>query len=119
MPSKDYTQTERKSKRDTWFSPWLIETTDTADERVFERNSWESAVALQALFEVFENIEPTEVNDGCVPIDVAIEGKPAIATYLLGANDLSPEQVASCMDVERSTVMKYLARFRPDTFSGN
>lgn len=90
---------------------------ETSDGRRFERNDRQSAIALATLFEVFDEIYPAEQKEGYVPLHVALRGKPAIATYLVGVHELSEEEVASEMQVKSSTVRKYLTRFKPYTSS--
>jgi len=90
---------------------------ETSDGRRFNRNDRQSAIALATLFEVFDEIYPSEQKEGYLPLDVALRGKPAIATYLIGVHQLTEGEVASEMQVKSSTVRKYLTRFKPYTSS--
>lgn len=90
---------------------------ETSDGRRFERNDRKAAIALATLFEVFDELQPSERKDGFVPVEVALEGKPAIATYLVGVHEMTAREVAEVMGVNPATVQKYLTRFKPYTNS--
>lgn len=53
------------------------------------------------------NLESREA----VPVEVAVEGKPAVAAYLYGIYQYDRSEIAKIMDVDQSTVGKYLRRF--------
>ncbi|MFA1610148.1 hypothetical protein [Halobellus rubicundus] len=83
-----------------------------AEEIEFVRQEWEQARSLAIILNRdYEYVAYAE--DGMVPQELAIEGKPAIATYLCGVHENSTEEVAEMMDVQRDTVVKYLSRFDP------
>jgi hypothetical protein len=90
---------------------------ETADGRRFKRGDRQSAIALATLFEIFDELSPSERKEGYVPLCVALKGKPAIATYLMGVHELAEEEVADMMEVKPPTVRKYLSRFKPYTES--
>jgi hypothetical protein len=90
---------------------------ETSDGRRFERDDRQAAIALATLFEVFDELHPSEQKEGYVPLQIALKGKPAIATYLIGVRELSEEEVAEVMQVKPPTVRKYLSRFKPYTKS--
>jgi DNA-directed RNA polymerase specialized sigma24 family protein len=88
---------------------------ETPDGRRFLRNDRKSAIALATLFEVLDQLEPSEAKEGHVSVEAALRGKPAIATFLIGVHEMSMEEVATVMDVAEPTVQKYISRFKPYT----
>ena len=93
---------------------WFVES--AAGERI-ERETRGSAVALATLFERMGQIEMVEDRDDVVPTRIAIEGMPAIVTYLRGVHQMSKGEISEELNVTDETVSKYITRFRPHTRS--
>lgn len=74
-------------------------------------DDFRAAMACAAVFEEYGEIE-TDVSESLVPVEVALDGNEAIASYLCGVHQVSREETAKIMDVEADTVTKYLNRFR-------
>jgi len=83
----------------------------TNEGESFDRDDYRLARALAVLLETYEDIDLTL--DKGVPTRIALDGVPAIATYLHGAQERSRSEVAEIMDVSEKTVLKYLNRFSP------
>jgi hypothetical protein len=49
-----------------------------------------------------------------IPLDVATEGKPAIAAFLMSVHSLRRDDIADRLDVTTDTARKYLTRFDRD-----
>lgn len=81
-------------------------------ERV-ERNTSGAATALATLVDQLGGVGLYEDHKDVVPTKVAIEGMPAMATYLRGVHQMSKEEIADELEVTQETVTKYLTRFRP------
>lgn len=47
-----------------------------------------------------------------IPLDVVVDGKPAVATYLYSVEEWDSESVADRLDVSRRTVWDYLSEIR-------
>lgn len=82
------------------------------DELKFVRDDYRMALALGAVGEAYDEVDLSLGKT--VPIPVALDGKPAIASYLHGVQERPKPEVAEIMDVSEKTVTKYLSRFRPD-----
>jgi len=96
--------------------PWeYIVTTSPeyfVEEIEFVRQSGHQARSLAIILDRdYELVAYAE--EGMVPQEIAIEGKPAIATYLCGVYEYTTEEIGEMMNVQRDTVVKYLARFDP------
>jgi hypothetical protein len=76
----------------------------------FIREGWRQARSLAKILNR-DYWLVVESEEGTIPTEIAIEGKPAIATFLCGVHELPPEQIAKRMNITRDTVLKYLARF--------
>ncbi|WP_256544831.1 hypothetical protein [Halobellus inordinatus] len=82
------------------------------EEIDFVRQEWHQARSLATILNLdYQYVAYAE--DGMIPQDLAIEGKPAIATYLCGVHEYTTEHIAEMMEIQRETVVKYLARFDP------
>jgi predicted DNA-binding protein (UPF0251 family) len=68
-------------------------------------------IARTALISRFGELE-IECPPDKIPTEIAVDGKPAIASYLYGIHELRKEEIAATMDISKSTVKKYLRRFR-------
>jgi hypothetical protein len=68
-------------------------------------------ISHTALISRFGELE-TECSPDKIPTEVAVDGKPAIASYIYGVHELPKEEVADTMDISESTVTKYLHRLR-------
>ena len=90
---------------------------ETSDGDQFKQDGRDTAIALATLLERINDVEVIRQRTDVVPISVAVEGKPAIATYLRGVHEMSIEEIADQMKIKRRTVKKYLNRFRPYTDS--
>jgi DNA-directed RNA polymerase specialized sigma24 family protein len=101
----------RQDKSGTWRFYYEIE---DSDGRTFERDERRPAVALAALIDVVD-LDVDNKQEGFVPVEVAVEGQPAIATYLVGVHEYSAKQAGEAMGVEIETIEKYLSRFKPHT----
>lgn len=64
---------------------------------------------VEAYGEVYSQDDWSEI-----PIEIALDGNTAIATYLHGVHELPREKIAEIMDVEEVTITEYLRRFRPE-----
>ena len=101
---------EGKQLSDYWVrGPYTIR----ADGLEIVRNDYLAAKSLAALLDVNKDVQ-LDVERDLLPIEVAIDGKPAIATYLSGVHEYSKEDISELLDVKERTVTKYLGRFRPD-----
>ena len=76
-----------------------------------ELENYRMALARAALHEVYGEVNVS--TDDALPISVALDGSPAIATYLHGAQERPRSEVAEVMGVTEKTVLKYLNRFDP------
>lgn len=91
---------------DGWVkSPYEVHTNEGIS---FERDGYRMARALAVLLETYKDIDLTLKNG--IPTQVALDGAPAIATYLHGAQERPRSEVAEIMDVSEKTVLKYLNR---------
>lgn len=78
-----------------------------------ERDTIGAAMALATLVDQLGGVAMYEQHKDVVPTKVAIEGMPAIATYLRGVHQMPREKIAEELEVTQETVTKYLTRFRP------
>lgn len=93
-----------------WVSPpYEVQTSE--GDTTFDRDDYQAARALAILLDTYEDID-LMLEKG-VPNGVAIDGTPAIATYLLGAQERPRPEVAEIMDVNNKTVLKYINRLSP------
>lgn len=99
---------------------WEIRSYDVHGEGIRFRGLSRKRADLAAIFaEVFDGDDLSRVRryesgnpvrDG-VPVAVAVDGKPAVAAWLL-VRDYDRETIAEMMDVGDRTVREYLSRFR-------
>lgn len=85
-----------------------------ADGKCIKRQKharYKRIVSRTALISRFGKFE-TECPPDKIPTEVAVEGKPAIASYLYVGHKLEKEEIAATMEITESTVTKYLHRFR-------
>lgn len=86
------------------------------EEVEFIRQGWHQARCLAIILNRdYWHVATAE--EGMIPEKFAIEGKPAVATYLCGVHQYSTKDVADMMDVKRETVVKYISRFDPQRTS--
>lgn len=90
-----------------WGEPYEVAT--EGSNKSFKREDFRSARALAILLKKYKNIDLTI--EGGVPTQVALDGAPAIAAYLRGAQGRPRSEVAEIMDINEKTVVKYLNRF--------
>lgn len=81
------------------------------DKRVLSRDNYQMARALAILATTYDDID-LEL-DNSFPIPVALDGAPAIACYLHGAQQLSRSEAAEIMEINEKTVLKYINRLDP------
>lgn len=77
----------------------------------YDKPSFRSARALTAICAAFDNIDPNKSIEGHIPIEIAVNGKPAIATHLIGIYNMKKGQVADLLEVEEDTIAQYIRRF--------
>lgn len=94
---------------DGWVSPPYELHSD--GEQVLSRDDYHMARALAILATTYDGID-LEL-DNSIPIPVALDGAPAIACYLHGAQQRSRSEVAEIMDISERTVLKYFNRLDP------
>lgn len=89
---------------------YRIDTPDESHAVDDERRAklWASLYALVDGFEPAGSRTRVE----SIPLAVALEGKPAIASYLYAVNGLGSKQVADLLDVRRRTIWDYFSRLR-------
>lgn len=83
-----------------------------SEEVDFVRDRWQQARCLAIMLDR-DYWQVVTADDGWVPKEIAIQGQPAIATFLCGVHEYSTEEIADLMDVERETVTKYISRIDP------
>jgi hypothetical protein len=95
---------------DGWVRP-PYEVHTSEGNTAFDRDNYHIARALAILLETYEDIDLTL--DNGVPTRVALDGTPAIAAYLHGAQERPQSEVADIMSVNEKTIIKYLNRINP------
>lgn len=99
------------------YSPFKLETGDGREFNLGVRLSlYASFAALDSMYGPFPVIE----DENRIPIEIAVEGSAALATYLMlvfqAYHDMSWKEslneVAARLDVQEYTVRKYLKRVR-------
>ncbi|WP_335999956.1 hypothetical protein [Halorientalis halophila] len=98
----------REGLRDWGAPPFVVESIDGIE---VEKDRYSTARSLAHIFEKYDNPR-LEIDEGLIPIEVAIDGNPAISTFLHGVHEFSKDEIAETMDVKTETVTKYLRRFR-------
>lgn len=89
-----------------------------SEDRVIERESWDSRRKALTLAQLESQTEGLEiVDEGTVPVDVAVLGQAAIAAYLYAVHDIdwrrwTEPSLEDIMGVKRSTARQYVAKFR-------
>lgn len=78
---------------------------------VFFEN-YSPAISLAAVVETYGDVELDSERE-MIPLEVALDGNTAIATYLHGVQRLPKAQIAEIMDITEGSVQEYLRRFRP------
>ncbi|MDB9299425.1 MULTISPECIES: hypothetical protein [Halorubrum] len=79
--------------------------------RVLSRDDYQMARALAILATTYDDIDFGL--DNSVPIPVALDGAPAIASYLHGVQQRPRSEIADIMNVSEKTVLKYINRLDP------
>lgn len=75
------------------------------------REKYRRALGVAKLNETYDDIDFWKENE--IPIPVALDGSPAIATYLYAVQKRSKSEIAEMMSVTDNTVTKYFNRFDP------
>lgn len=93
--------------------PYHVRSPDDDIIAEFEESSYQSVTSYAALVDRYGG---TGFEDGDVdiPVEIAIEGKPAIATYLHGVCGWSRQRIANTFGIKERSVLKQLQRFRPE-----
>lgn len=65
-----------------------------------------------ALYAVVGDFRPPSITGEHVPVAVALEGTPALATYLYAVAGFETEKIADVLDVSRRTVWDYWSDLR-------
>lgn len=76
-----------------------------------DQTHYQVAFAFAAIVDRYRNAY-SDLDGNVVPTEIAVDGKPAIASYLRGIQQQSRNEIAKLMDVKDDTVTKYLQRFR-------
>lgn len=85
---------------------WFV----TPQGEEFDFSSLRKGRIWTKLWELTGGIPITEDKD-LIPIDIAVQGKPAIAAYLHTVHELSFESIADTLEVSEITARKYPGRF--------
>lgn len=99
------------SVRDYWVRPPYE--VYVGEEIVRTTDDYRSAIALSVLLQEYDD-SVLDTDERAIPVEIAVDGRPSIATYLRGVHENSREEVGEVMDVSPDTVRKYISRFRPD-----
>lgn len=92
--------------------PYQIRSADGDVVAEFEEGDYHSITYCAAIIDRYGDVTSTD-EESLVPVEVAVDGKPALATYLYGVLAWSREEIAEEFDVKEESVRKYLQRFRP------
>lgn len=90
--------------------PYQIRTPD--GDIVVESNDYHRIKDYGAIVDRYGDVTETDERT-LVPVEVAVDGKPALTMYLYGVLGWSREEIAEEMGVKDESVKKYLQRFRP------
>lgn len=81
-------------------------------DAVVEGNDYYRIADYGAIVDRYGDVTETDERT-LVPVEVAVDGKPALAMYLYAVLGWSREEISEEMGVKDESVRKYLQRFRP------
>ena len=103
---------EGQQTTEYWVRPPYRIVHDGEKITVFENGEYRAALACATIVDRYGKDIIADIDNQFVPVNVALDGNPAIASYLYGVHRQSKERVAEVMGVKDRTVTKYLNRFR-------